>query len=143
MIVLQDHVEGIVPIVISTEGSNPSPSTQSGVANIQLNVQTTTNAAKRKVFVQLSSHDFPNSELLTICNCPTSFQRGRPSKKDRTSAATNSRWRTSFAASQPTSVVPTIAVNSTGNFHLETCVSINTSANNESHNVNSSFSLRF
>ena len=53
MIVLQDHVEGIVPIVISTEGSNPSPSTQSGVANIQLNVQTTTDATKRKVFVQL------------------------------------------------------------------------------------------
>ena len=48
---MQDHANGNVPIVVSSQGSNPSPSTQSPLMNADLNLQTATNATKRKVFV--------------------------------------------------------------------------------------------
>ena len=140
---MQDHIEGSVPVVISSQGNNPSPSTEPGAANIQADVQTTMDAAKRKVHPVAFWSFFFISELLTLCTCPTSFQRGRPSKKDGTSAVTNIRRRTSFAASQPMPLMPIAGVNSTKNSHLQTSVSTNTSANHESHNLSSSYSLRF
>ncbi|XP_027156653.1 uncharacterized protein LOC113757707 [Coffea eugenioides] len=49
--ILWDHADGNVPIVVSSQGSNPSPSTQSPLMNVDLNLQIATNATKRKVFV--------------------------------------------------------------------------------------------
>ena len=140
---MQDHIEGSVPVVISSQGSNPSPSTEPGAANIQADIQTTMDAAKRKVHPVAFWSFFFISELLTLCTCPTSFQRGRPSKKDGTSAITNIKKRTSFAALQPMPVMLTARANSTRNFHFQTSLNTNTSTNHDSHNLSSSFGLSF
>ena len=61
---MQDHIDGSVPIVISSQGSNLNPSTEPGAANIQADVQTTMDTAKRKVFVLLFGQFF-----LSILSC--------------------------------------------------------------------------
>ncbi|XP_027062926.2 uncharacterized protein [Coffea arabica] len=113
--VLWDHVDGNVPIVVSSQGSNPSPSSQSTAINAELNLQTTTNATKRK--------------------------RERPSNKSAPSTAHNSNKKTSKAALQPIAIQPIATLHPSGSAQVQTVVNINDSATHDSHNVSSSFTF--
>nr|XP_027103008.1 uncharacterized protein LOC113724288 [Coffea arabica] len=113
--VLWDHVDGNVPIVVSSQGSNPSPSIQSPLMNVDLNFQTATNATKRK--------------------------RGRPSNKSAPSAVYNRKRKTSTAVPQPIAVMHTAALHPSGTAQVQTDVNINASVSHDSHNVSSSFTF--
>nr|XP_027066437.1 uncharacterized protein LOC113692247 [Coffea arabica] len=113
--VLWDHADGNVPIVVSSQGSNISPSTQTPALNADLNLQTATNATKRK--------------------------RGRPSNKSAPSATYNPKRKTSSAAPQPIAVQHTAALHLSGSAQEQTVVNINASASHDSHNVSSSFTF--
>ncbi|XP_027182476.1 uncharacterized protein LOC113780894 [Coffea eugenioides] len=113
--VLWDHADGNVPIVVSSQGSNPSSSTQSPLMNADLNLQTATNATKRK--------------------------RGRPSNKSAPSVVYNPKRKTSTVVPQPFAGMHTAALHPSGSAQVQTDVNINASVSHDSHNVSSSFTF--
>ena len=78
-----------MPIVVSCQGSNPSPPSQPTSLNIQVNVEASSSGATKKVSTAL----ILKFECFTICITSKwfdySFQRGRLVKKNMTTALNN------------------------------------------------------